>query len=71
MGSPTNRFKEIWHAKIPLKIKIFMRQAIHGKLPSADQNFVNVMVLGLNFVPYVLLEKRPITFSLSPGQYPL
>jgi hypothetical protein len=37
VGSPCLRFKDIWRAKIPLKIKIFFWQAMRGRLPTADQ----------------------------------
>lgn len=37
VGSPRSKFKDVWRAKIPLKIKIFMWQAIRGRLPVADQ----------------------------------
>ena len=36
-GTPTNRFSQIWKARIPPKIKIFLWQAFRGRLPSADQ----------------------------------
>lgn len=36
-GSPTSKFKNIWPARVPPKIKIFLWQAFHGRLPAADQ----------------------------------
>ena len=37
MGSITSKFKDVWRAKIPLKIKFFIWQAIRGKLTAVDQ----------------------------------
>lgn len=34
--STTNKFKPVWHAMVPPKIKIFLWQAIRGGLPMAD-----------------------------------
>lgn len=36
-GSPSSRFKDMWRARITLNIKIFLCQAIRGKLPVNDQ----------------------------------
>lgn len=36
-GSSSSKFKGVWHAHIPLKIKIFLCQAIRCKLPVVDQ----------------------------------
>lgn len=36
-GTPTSKFKQVWTAKIPPKIKNFLWQAFRGRLPSADQ----------------------------------
>jgi hypothetical protein len=36
-GTPTNKFCQIWRARIPPKVKIFMWQAFRGRLPAADQ----------------------------------
>lgn len=36
-GTPTSKFKNVWAAKVPPKIKIFLWQAFRGRLPSADQ----------------------------------
>uniref|UniRef100_M8C7Z5 Reverse transcriptase zinc-binding domain-containing protein n=1 Tax=Aegilops tauschii TaxID=37682 RepID=M8C7Z5_AEGTA len=36
-GTPTSRFSQVWKARIPPKIKIFLWQAFRGRLPSADQ----------------------------------
>lgn len=37
VGSTVTRFKDLWAARVPPKVKIFMWQAIHGRLPAADQ----------------------------------
>ena len=36
-GTPTNRFSQVWKARLPPKIKIFLWQAFGRWLPSADQ----------------------------------
>lgn len=36
-GSLTNNFRDVWRSWIPLEIKIFMWQAMCGRLPAADQ----------------------------------
>ena len=52
-GSPTNRFSQIWKARIPPKVKIF-----YGKLSGAGclrlTKFVREMVLVHSYVPYVV-----------------
>lgn len=37
VGPVVSGFHGVWKARIPLKIKIFMWQAIRGRLPAADQ----------------------------------
>jgi hypothetical protein len=36
-GWDNNTLREVWHSKIPTKIKIFLWQLIRGKLSSSDQ----------------------------------
>ena len=36
-SSNTTKFKMVWRARIPPKVKVFMWQAFHGRLPAADQ----------------------------------
>lgn len=36
-GSATTKFRDVWRPRVPLKIKIFMWQAICDRLPAADQ----------------------------------
>lgn len=36
-GLNTTKFKDVWRACIPLKIKIFLWQAIRGKLPAVNR----------------------------------
>jgi hypothetical protein len=36
-GVISNRMKEVWDAKLPLKVKIFLWQMVHGKLQTAEQ----------------------------------
>lgn len=36
-GTSSPRFNDVWRARIPLKIKKFLWQAIRGRLPIADQ----------------------------------
>ena len=36
-GRIDDRFKGLWQARIPLKIRIFLWQAIRRKLPASDQ----------------------------------
>jgi hypothetical protein len=36
-GTDVFRFKELWKTKVPLKIKIFIRQMARGRIPSGNQ----------------------------------
>ena len=36
-GPVVSKFKPIWEARVPPKIKIFMRQALRGRLPTMDK----------------------------------
>jgi hypothetical protein len=36
-GADVFRFKELWKTKVPLKIKIFIRQMARGRIPSGNQ----------------------------------
>lgn len=68
MGSPTSKFKDVWRAKVPLKIKIFMWQAIHGKLHAADQiHKCNGRGSDLRALCAAKEDTNPILFNCDPN----